>query len=71
MRFDTPNRKGTPVKGDCCPSPFGYITDRAFMVYGRHDGELHVLPLTPADLRKIADEIESGRASIAANERAA
>lgn len=70
MRLGTPKRKGTPVEGDCCPTPFGYINDRALLVYGRHDGELHLLPLTPDDLRKLAAEIEK-RSTMSAQERAA
>jgi hypothetical protein len=70
MRLGTPNRKGTPLKGDCCPSAFGYINGRVLVVYARHDRELHLLPLTPADLRKLADEIEN-RAKVEESERAA
>jgi hypothetical protein len=71
MRQGTPNRKGTPILSDCCPSPFGYINDCRFIIYGKHDRETHLLSLSPEDLRKLADLIESNRVSIEPSERAA
>jgi hypothetical protein len=70
VRLGNPNRKGTPVLSDCCPSPFGYINERRFIIYGKHDREIHLLPLTPDDLRKLADLIEK-HAIMPASDKAA
>ncbi len=70
MRLGNPNRKGTPVLSDCCPSPFGYVNERRLIIYGKHDREIHLLPLTPDELRKLADLIETC-GKVAANDAVA
>lgn len=69
MRLGTPNRKGTPVHGDCCRAPFGYLSETGRLIlYGKHERELHILPLTPADLRKLALLIEATCGKITASD---
>lgn len=52
--------KGTAILSDCCESPFGYVRNGRVTITVRHQGsEPHMLVLTPADLRNLAEKAEA------------
>ena len=68
MRLDK-RAKGTAVLSDCCDHPFAYIRDSGKVTITMpHNRESHMLVLSPADLRKLADEAEKKRGGVSTSD---
>jgi hypothetical protein len=55
-----PDKKDQIEKLECeaCHLPHGYVEEKALVIKSSHKSKIHILYLTPARLRELADEIE-------------
>jgi hypothetical protein len=58
MRFEE-RRGGLALVCSCCPDAYGYVERGRFVIQSRHQHRTHSNALTPDELRKLAQIIET------------
>lgn len=62
--------KGIAILSECCANAFGYVRNGKAMITTKHGNEVHMLILSPEDLRNLANLTEESCANIASDRAA-